>query len=121
MLIPLQKARSAPAKLVLNADRKIIKADGVDLSFITVKILDANGNFVPYANNEIQFSVSDNGTIAGVDNGSETSLESFKANHHKAYNGLCLLVVQPKEKKGTIQITATSKSLQSTQLDVTVE
>lgn len=112
------KTAGAPAKLLLSADRKTIKADAVDLSFITVRIVDKDGNIVPNADNEIQFSVDDNGTIVGVDNGSETSLESFKADHHKAYNGLCLLIVQSKEKAENIHITASSQGLQGAAMEV---
>jgi beta-galactosidase len=102
-----------PAKIVLSADRGNINADGNDLSFITVKVLDADGNLVTDASNDVHFSVKGEGSIAGVDNGSETSLESFKADHRKAFNGLCLLVVQSKEKPGAIDIKATADGLQS--------
>src|SRR5206468_3874910 len=77
------KTAGEPAKIVVTADRSNIKADGNDLSFVTVKILDADGNLVPGAANDVKFSVTGDGSIAGVDNGSETSLESFKADHRR--------------------------------------
>ena len=58
-----------PAKIELSADRKNIKADGKDLSFITVKILDKDGNIVPNADNLVNFKINGNAFIAGVDNG----------------------------------------------------
>jgi beta-galactosidase len=103
----------APAKIELVADRKILKANGGDLSFITVKITDAYGNLVPYADNLVSFKVTGQGIIAGVDNGLQTDMESFKAPFRKAYNGLCLLIVRTSEKKGNIVITANSKGLKS--------
>jgi beta-galactosidase len=115
------KTAGKPAKIVLSPDRSNIKAGGDDLSFITVKVLDADGNLVPDASNDIKFSVTGEGSIAGVDNGSETSLESFKADHRKAFNGMCLLVVKSKEKAGTIKIAATADGLQSTSIQVNVK
>jgi beta-galactosidase len=99
------------AKIVLQADRDHIHADGKDLSFVTVKIVDASGNLVPHAANLVDFKVSGPGFITGVDNGSETDHASFKADHRKAFNGLCLAVIQSKGKKGPITLTATSQGL----------
>jgi hypothetical protein len=75
-----QESRTAgvPAKIVLEADRSTIAADGKDLSFVTVKVLDAQGTLVPHADNLIHFNISGAGKIVGVDNGLQTSLESFK-------------------------------------------
>jgi beta-galactosidase len=101
-----------PAKIELAADRKKIKADGKDLSFITVKILDKDGNLVPNADNLVNFKLNGEAFIAGVDNGDEVSHDPFKANYRKAFNGLALAIVQTKEKPGSITFTATSAGLQ---------
>ncbi len=106
----------APAKIELLADRKNIKADGKDLSFITVKILDKDGNVVPDADNLVNFKINGGGFIAGVDNGDENNHDSFKADYRKAFNGLALAIVQAKQKGGNISFTATSKGLQSATL-----
>lgn len=100
-----------PAKIQLSANRKILKANGEDLSFITVKILDAAGNVVPYADNLINFDIKGEGFIAGVDNGSQTSKEPFKASFRKAYNGQCLVIVQTTEKNGAMVLKANAKGL----------
>jgi beta-galactosidase len=105
------KTAGKPAKIVLTADRKNIKADGSDLSFITATIKDANSNTVPDANNRIHFEISGSGFIAGTDNGSETDLTSFKSGQRKAFNGLCLAVIQSKQKAGTITLKATADGL----------
>ncbi len=102
----------APAKIELIADRKNIKADGKDLSFITVKILDRDGYLVPNADNLVSFKINGEAFIAGVDNGDEVSHDPFKANYRKAFNGLALAIVQAKEKAGSITFTATSNGLQ---------
>ena len=100
-----------PAKIVLVPDRKTIKADGADLSFVTVKIVDKNGTVVPLADNLIRFELSGEGTIAGVDNGYQASHESFKAKQRKAYHGMALAIVQAKQKPGRIVLKASSDNL----------
>ena len=112
------KTAGKAAKIELIADRKTIKADGKDLSFITVKILDADGNVVPKADNLINFKINGKGFIAGVDNGLQTSLEPFKADYRKAFNGLCLVIVQAKEKAGKISIIASSDGLKSENINL---
>jgi beta-galactosidase len=112
------KTAGAPAKISLQADKKLISADGNDLSFITVKILDENGILVPNADNLVNFNISGEGTIAGVDNGSEISHEPFIANNRKAYNGMCLVVVRSGEKAGKITIKAASDGLKGSEIAV---
>jgi beta-galactosidase len=105
------KTAGAPAKIILDADRNTIAADGKDLSFITVKVVDDAGTLVPYADNLITFNLSGEGRIVGVDNGLQTSLESFKATTRKAFNGLCLAVIQSNKKTDQLTITARSEGL----------
>lgn len=99
-------------KIQLVADRKTIKGNGEDLSFVTINVLDKNNNLVPDAADLIQFGVSGSGFIAGVDNGSQTSMESFKDNKRKAFNGKALVVLQNNGKKGSITLKATAAGLQ---------
>jgi beta-galactosidase len=101
-----------PAKIQLIADRKNLKADGKDLSFITVKILDKDGNMVPNADNLVNFKINGEAFIASVDNGDPINHDSFKVNYRKAFNGLALAIVQAKEKGGSITFTASSAGLQ---------
>jgi len=103
----------APAKIELIADRSVINADGKDLSFITVKILDKDGNVVPDADNLVKFKINGNAFIASVDNGDEVSHDPFKADYRKAFHGLALAIVQAKETPGDINFTATADGLQS--------
>lgn len=113
------KTAGEAAKIELTADRSNIKADGSDLSFITVKVMDKDGNMIPNADNMINFDVKGAGFIAGVDNGYQASAEPFKANHRKAFNGMCLLIVQNNEKAGAINITASSNGLESKTIELT--
>ncbi len=105
------KTAKAPAKIELEADRNVIKANERDLSFVTVKVLDESGTVVPYADNLINFKISGEGRIVGVDNGLQTSHEPFQANYRKAFNGLCLAIIQSCEKAGQITLEASSEGL----------
>jgi beta-galactosidase len=111
----------APSRIILTADRKIIKADGKDLSFVTARITDKDGNTAPDADNPVNFEITGAGTIAGVDNGSETSMEPFKASYQKAFHGLCLAIIQSTHKGGKVKLKATSKGLQSSAISVVTE
>ncbi|MEO7485910.1 MAG: hypothetical protein ABIU77_02375, partial [Ferruginibacter sp.] len=77
-----------------------------------------NGNLVPDAANLVQFEVSGGASIAGVDNGNETSMESFKDNKRKAFNGLCLAVIRAGSQKGNIVLKATAPGLQTAQINI---
>lgn len=100
-----------PAQIRLTPDRDAIHADGKDLCFVKVEVLDKDGNLCPNAENDITFSVDGSGFIAGVDNGSPVSMERFKANHRKAFYGKCLVVVQNNDQSGGIKLTATAEGL----------
>ena len=104
-----------PAQIRLTPDRSKIKSNGTDLSFVTVEILDKDGNLCPNADNLVQFEVSGKGFIAGVDNGSPISLERFKDNKRKAFYGKCLVVVQNDGKSGKIELKAQSEGLNHAQ------
>jgi beta-galactosidase len=121
-ILTSEVATAGPAaKIVLEPDRSAINADGLDLSFVTVKVVDANGVVVPDANTMVTFSLAGNAKIAGVDNGLQTSNEPFQANYRKAFNGLCLAVVQSTTTKGKITLTASSPGLSSTSAVITAE
>lgn len=106
------KTAGEPHRIRLTADREVIAANGKDLSFITVEVLDKEGNVCPNADNLIHFNINNNGIIAGVDNGSPTSMERFKDNKRKAFYGKCLVVIQSEKTKGNIKLTASSEKLE---------
>ena len=107
------RTASEPARIVLEADRNTIKADGSDLSFVTVKVVDRNGTVVPMADNLIKFELTGAGSIAGVDNGYQASHEGFKRKQRKAFHGLALAIVQAQQKPGRIVLKASSDNLPS--------
>lgn len=105
------RTASEPYALMLKADRNVINADGQDLSYVTVQVVDKDGNPCPLAEDEIFFNVQGAGKNVGVDNGSPISLEPFKADSRKAFYGKALLIVQNDGKAGEITIRATSPGL----------
>lgn len=118
VLVSEIKTAGEPASLRLTADRKSLAADGTDLSFITVEVLDADGIAVPVADNMIHFSVKGNGFIAGTDNGDPTDHLSLKKPVRKLFNGKALAVVQSDGKKGNIELTATAYGLQTAAITI---
>ena len=112
------KTAGIPSKVSLVADRTEINASGTDLSFITVKITDKDGNLCPEASNLVNFKIEGEGTLLSVGNGDPTSLESYKNNQRSAFHGLCLLIVKSSSKEGKIKISASSENLQSTSIEL---
>ncbi|WP_417361206.1 beta-galactosidase GalB [Galbibacter sp.] len=111
---------AAPAKIELIGDKEAVKADGNDLIFVTVNIQDDNGVLAPRADNLVKFDISGGGKIVGVDNGYQASLEPFKANQRKAFNGKCLVIIQSNYKNEPITLKASSEGLTSETLTITI-
>ena len=102
-----------PHSIRLTPDRTVIGADGEDLSFVTVEVVDSEGNLCPWADDLIRFDVSGGASVAGVDNGSPTSLERFKDNKRHAFYGKCLVVLRSNGSKGDISLRAYADGLES--------
>ena len=88
------RTAGAPAALRLTADRTHFgkNPNGDNLAFITVEVVDKDGNLCPRAEDQIFFDV-EGGRIVGTDNGNPVSMERFKEPKRKAFNGKCLVVV----------------------------
>jgi beta-galactosidase len=106
------------SKIKLSADRTGIKANGQDLSYITVELTDANGTRNPKAENLIRFK-TEGGAIAGVGNANPVSLESYQLPQRKAWQGRCLVIVRSLETTGTITLTASVDGLPSSKIVIT--
>jgi beta-galactosidase len=117
----VMKTAGSAAKLTMQADRNKIKADGQDLSFVTVTVADKNGLPVPRSQNRIHFDISGPGEIVATDNGDATSFESFQSHEHSAFNGLCLVVIRTKAgESGKITLRATSEGLAGAEIPIKV-
>ena len=102
-----------PASLRLTPDRLKIDADNEDVSIVTVAVLDSEGRVVPTANNLVKFSVRGNSKIIGVGNGDPSSHEPDKATMRRAFNGLCMVIIQSTREPGEIKLTAHSEGLRT--------
>lgn len=100
-----------PAALRLSADRPVIAADGDDLAFVKVEVVDAEGRLRPDAAPEIRFRVEGAGALAAVGNGDSTNQESFAGDRMAAFHGLCLAVLRAGESAGEIVLTAEADGL----------
>ena len=93
-----------------------LKADGNDLAFITVSLLDQDGNECPLADDELTFDVSGAGTFKAACNGDATSLEPFTLPQMKLFSGKLVVIVQSKKQKGdiTIKVKDAKRNLEKT-------
>ncbi len=106
------RTASEPAIIKLSADRTTIDADGRDLSYVTIRVEDKDGNLCPMADNLINFSVEGAGKLIAVGNGNSASLESFQAPHIKAFSGMCVAILRSEAgESGDMTLTATSDGL----------
>jgi len=112
VLTAKRETTGAPARIILRPDRTRISADGEDVSMVAVEIVDSEGRIVSTAENEIAFSVEGNGRLIGVGNGDPSSHESDKGDRRKAFNGLCMAIVQASRQDGELKITASSPGLE---------
>ncbi|GAB2547405.1 DUF4982 domain-containing protein [Rufibacter soli] len=110
------KTAGKPYKLVLQPDRSQITADGKDLSFVTVSVVDKDGNPCPIATDQLTFSVKGAGTYRAACNGDATSLEQFHLPTMKLFSGKLVVLVQSGEKAGDIALEVKGKGLQTGEL-----
>ncbi|HUC83241.1 MAG TPA: DUF4982 domain-containing protein, partial [Flavisolibacter sp.] len=102
-----------PHKLVLEADRTTLNADGEDISFVTVSVVDKDGNLCPTAAEQLQFSVKGAGTYRAACNGDATSLEQFHLPTMKTFSGKLVVLVQATKQPGKIELNVSGSGLQT--------
>lgn len=107
------RTAGAPARILLEVDY-----EGETTVFVNAYVTDEAGNLCPWAEDDLRFSVS-GGTVIGVDNGSPTSMERFKADHRKAFFGKALVVIRKDKDAGPIRLEAVSPMLAAGQLVIT--
>ncbi len=107
------KTAGAPARIQIVADRNALASDGCDLSFITPRILDAQGNIDPVADNELAVHIEGPGRLLGHGSGDPASHENPKAGRMKGFNGLLLAIFQSDNRPGNITVRASSPGISS--------
>jgi len=108
-----------PARLEVSADRSAIISGSRDVAFVTVRALDANGVFVPLADNEVTFEVSGPAKLIGVDNGDPESHESYQSTSRTLFKGMALALLQSTSDPGTIHVTAHATGLADSTAELT--
>ena len=106
------KTSGAPKTLKLTADRDSIRADRNDLSYVTVEIVDADGQRVPDAEIAVHFSVSGAGELAAHGSGNPRDAMSFHAPLRRTFEGRCLVILRPLNSPGKIQLRAEAEGLE---------
>jgi beta-galactosidase len=107
-----------PYQIVLNPDRKTIKANGEDISFVEVSVVDKNGIPCPTATNQLKFKVKGAGTYRAACNGDATSLEIFHLPTMKLFSGKLVVLVQATDKVGDIELLVSGKNLKAGKLNL---
>ena len=115
------KTAGKPAKIVLKADRSIIKADGQDLSYVTLEIVDDFGTVVPNADLKIQFSITGSGTIIGTDNANLKDTNSYVSPARMTWKGKALAILKSKGTKEDIILAASADGLATESIKIKTE
>jgi len=113
------KTTGKMSKLVLSADRTVIRSGEDDYCFITLKVTDKDGLLVPRSHPAIKFSVKGEGEIVATDNGDAINLVSFQSKERAAFNGMALVIVKAKHgAKGKFIVKASSEGLKATTINI---
>ena len=115
------KTAGKPHHIELKVDRATIEANGKDLAFVTVSVVDKDGNLCPAADNLIEFSVAGEGHYRAGANGNSVSLELFHEPRMKVFSGMMTAIVESSDTPGTITLTARSKGLKSAKIVIKSE
>ena len=109
-----------PAAVRLWADRQVIAADGQDLSYVTVEIVDSQGVRIPDAKLPITLDVQGAGELIGFGSGNPRTAESFQARQRNAFEGRCLAIIKASKQPGTITVKADGPGLKTGAVTVDV-
>ncbi len=115
------KTAGKPYKIELTPDRTALHADGKDLVYVNVRVVDKQGNLCPHDGRMIQFSVKGEGQYRASANGDPTCLELFHLPKMSVFQGQLTTIVQSGEKTGVLQLEARAKGLKTCILKLSVE
>lgn len=108
-------------RIVLSADKTVLRADGGDLCFVTVETRDGNGNPVENAADYVRAELTGPGRILGMDNGDSTDYDDYKTTVRKLFSGKLLVVVGAAGEAGDITLTLSGRELESASLVLRAE
>ena len=108
-----------PYALRLECDRNSIARDGEDLAYVTVSVVDKDGNIVPSDTREVFASVSGAGEFRAIANGDPCSLEMFHHPHMHLFAGKLTVIVRSKANAdGPILLKVNAKGLRSAEMEL---
>lgn len=107
-----------PHHIELSADRTELHADGKDLAFINVRVVDEIGNLCPVDDRQIKFKVKGEGFFRAAANGNAASLELFHEPQMKLFNGQLTAIVQTNEEAGKIVFEAVAKGVKGAKIQL---
>jgi beta-galactosidase len=110
-----------PDRIELAADRKSISADGKDLAYINVRVVDKDGNLCPDDQRLITFTATGSGKYKASANGDPTSLDLFHLPQMHAFNGQLTSIVQSGENAGTLVFEAKADGLKTGRIEIKAE
>lgn len=111
-----------PDRVQVVPEKNVLKADGADLSYIRVTVVDTKGRMVPDAGNHLQFTLTGPAEIVATDNGDATDLTSFQSYDRNAYNGMALVIIRSAYKKtGKVVLTVKSEGMPTQRVTLRVE
>ena len=97
-----------PAALRLTADKNSLNHDGQDLAFITVEVIDKNGNICPDAAIPCEAIVKGQGSMLSFASADLKDREPYTSPKVTTWKGRALLVVRSMQKRGKIQVSIKS-------------
>lgn len=115
------KTAGKPHHLVLSSNRISMKADGEDLVYITVQVVDKNGNLVPTDTRKVNFKVSGAGKFRAAANGDPTCTELFHEPDMTLFSGALTAIIQSSEESGKIVFEAYAKGVKPAKIILNVE
>lgn len=110
-----------PARIVLHAEDTALKADGHDMTFLTITMADEDGHLVENAVNRVHVSVTGAGRLLGLDNGDSTDHDGYKTTTRHLFSGKLLAMVGALDKPGTIRVEVTAEGLAPAVLELPAE
>ncbi|WP_339278685.1 glycoside hydrolase family 2 TIM barrel-domain containing protein [Paenibacillus sp. FSL W8-1187] len=114
------RTAEAPAAIRLTPDRSRLEAEFGDLSYITVEVVDASGNVVHDAADDIYFTACGAGTLIAVGNSNPVSEEMYVGHRRKAYEGRAMAVVRADGESGEIVLTAMAEGIPASTVAIAV-
>lgn len=117
----IMRTAGKPHHIILTSNSETLNADGDDLAYITVQIVDKDGNIIPTDSRRVKFTVSGSGTFEATANGDPTSLMSFQNPEMDLFSGAATAIVRSSKESGDLTFTATAKGVKPATITIKVK